>query len=225
MSDHGYKEGREVDDYAKYMVKYPDSLTVEIIDHLHKINPGILGREKPCFDLLLDAGCGSGQATKMFAPFFRSVTAFDISKPQIEKAKRLNPLDNVKYVVGRGEAMPAEDNSADLILIAWAAMYMETKMLCNECIRVLKPNGCTALFGFDYIDLRHHSNGDGNDGISDVTGIDLFQAPFEVLHDYFVKTDDVDVEDFTRFEGIYQNIEGRYQHQGRIKRIQAYSKY
>nr|XP_054771260.1 malonyl-[acyl-carrier protein] O-methyltransferase-like isoform X1 [Lytechinus pictus] len=50
-------------------------------------------------DIVLDVGCGSGEASKEISAMVKSVTAFDASPVMVETAKTLNAADNIDYHV------------------------------------------------------------------------------------------------------------------------------
>jgi len=82
----------------------------------------------------------------MLASHFDHVVAFDPSPQQLENAV---VMDNIEYRVGQAEHLEGvEDESADLIATAQAAHWFQLEPFYNELQRVLKPNGCVAIWGY-----------------------------------------------------------------------------
>ena len=48
---------------------------------------------------------GNGQATRVFALYFKSVTGYDISQAQINEARKDNYLNNVDYEVNKNHIL------------------------------------------------------------------------------------------------------------------------
>ncbi|XP_039265469.2 putative methyltransferase DDB_G0268948 [Styela clava] len=100
------------------------------------------------FSRMIDVGCGGGQATSMFSPFFESILGIDISAAQISVAKGLYPDSNMKFQTVNDDRIPAESNSVDLVICATAAHFLDMEIFKKECERVLKPGGCVAVFAY-----------------------------------------------------------------------------
>lgn len=63
--------------------------------------------------------------------------------------------------VGTAEELPFPDGSVDLLTAASAAHWFDAERFIKEAIRVLKPRGCLALFGYgDSMDIHFESCGD-----------------------------------------------------------------
>ncbi|XP_075070534.1 putative methyltransferase DDB_G0268948 [Mixophyes fleayi] len=100
------------------------------------------------FELVVDAGCGTGRSTRPLAEFFSKVIGIDISESQIIEAKRSTPQENVTYQVALVEKMPLEDASVDLISSDIAAQWFPVDKFVQEVARVLKNRGCVALHSY-----------------------------------------------------------------------------
>ncbi len=95
----------------------------------------------------LDLGTGTGavaaKAGSLVAP--GPVLAVDISHEMLKLAsQRLTALglQNVTLKEGRAEAIPAGDNSFDVLLASLSLMYViDRQTAARECARVLKPGG------------------------------------------------------------------------------------
>ena len=72
------------------------------------------------WDLLVDAGCGSGQSTHLFFPYFRRIVGVDPSANQIAQAKDKHGADannNVTFSVGVAEKLGSvKDGSANMVI-------------------------------------------------------------------------------------------------------------
>jgi len=63
--------------------------------------------------------------------------------------------------VGTAEDLPFPDGSVDLLTAASAAHWFDVEGFIKEAVRVLKPHGCLALFGYgDNMKMHHESCGD-----------------------------------------------------------------
>ena len=70
--------------YALYRPTPPISLIEEILEKV------------PQKGYAVDVGCGTGQNTRILAPYFDKVLGLDISETQIKIANE-NPLENVEF--------------------------------------------------------------------------------------------------------------------------------
>ncbi|XP_078507137.1 uncharacterized protein LOC144767608 [Lissotriton helveticus] len=98
------------------------------------------------FGLAVDVGCSTGVSTLALAAHFQNVVGIDINEAQIHKAKSACFLPNVSYRVALAEKMPFEDGSVDLITASVAAHWFNIEDFLQEADRVLKTNGCVALY-------------------------------------------------------------------------------
>jgi ubiquinone/menaquinone biosynthesis C-methylase UbiE len=93
---------------------------------------------------LLDIGCGDGTDLAYFAQKNAVIYGLDPSAEFISKAKDQNPTGH--FVEAKGECMPFEDNSFDIVISKWALQTSpDVKQILIEAARVLKPGG-TLLF-------------------------------------------------------------------------------
>ncbi|XP_063788618.1 uncharacterized protein LOC134944003 [Pseudophryne corroboree] len=124
--------------YQDRMVPVSKKITNLVISYLEE------KKGRP-FELAVDAGCGTGRSTRPLAEHFYKVIGIDISKSQINEAKRFTPQENVTYQVSPAEKMPFEDASVDLINADVAAHWFPVDQFFLEVTRVLKNKGCLAL--------------------------------------------------------------------------------
>ncbi|XP_077998654.1 putative methyltransferase DDB_G0268948 [Glandiceps talaboti] len=138
--------------YQKFRPTYPKSVSERITSYLKHKNPGP-------WRLAIDVGCGTGQSTRSLSDHFETVIGCDVSKAQIEEAKKTENLQNVTYQVGNDVSLPAEDNSVDLVTTAQAAHWFDLNKFYKEVDRVLKPNGCLAVYGYGNVQLLNNAKG------------------------------------------------------------------
>ncbi|XP_077303447.1 ubiquinone biosynthesis O-methyltransferase, mitochondrial-like [Lithobates pipiens] len=100
------------------------------------------------YGFAVDVGCGTGQNTRIIAPFFKKVLAIDISEAQIKEAKKAPVSPNVTYSVCPAEEVAVGDASVDLLTASIAAHYFTIEPFLKEVDRILKPGGCLAIFTF-----------------------------------------------------------------------------
>ncbi|MFN3543985.1 MAG: class I SAM-dependent methyltransferase [Thiobacillus sp.] len=121
------------DRYAAYRPDYPaalyDWLTGQCSAH----------------DTAWDCATGSGQAALGLATHFRRVIATDASTEQIRHAQ---PHPAIDYRVAPAEASTLDGASVDLVTVAQAAHWFDLPRFYAEVVRVLKPGGVIALWGY-----------------------------------------------------------------------------
>uniref|UniRef100_A0A5S6R1C5 Methyltransf_25 domain-containing protein n=1 Tax=Trichuris muris TaxID=70415 RepID=A0A5S6R1C5_TRIMR len=82
---------------------------------------------KPPFRLHVDIGCGTGQSTSLFAPYFNSVVGVDSSENMIAMATQLNNQPNVSFRLADASALPLEQGPASLITCIQSAHWIPLK--------------------------------------------------------------------------------------------------
>ncbi|TRY97079.1 hypothetical protein DNTS_027274 [Danionella cerebrum] len=154
MTDRMFEERQHAALYQKYRFDPPDQLKELIIQYLDK------KKGKP-FQLALDLGCGTGQTSRVLAPYFQQVVGIDVSESQVAEAKAIKGFPNLTYRVGTAEELPFPDGSVDLLTASSAAHWFDKEGFIKEAQRVLKPRGCLALFGYgDDMTMYHESCGE-----------------------------------------------------------------
>ncbi len=124
--------------YAKFRPTYPDTLFTWLADLCH---------EHEC---AWDCATGSGQAAIELAQHFKQVIATDASSEQVTHAS--GPA-NVRFRVAPAEASGLDSHSIDLITVAQAVHWFDLPHFYAEVIRVLKPGGVFALWGYGRLSL------------------------------------------------------------------------
>ncbi|MCM3146557.1 class I SAM-dependent methyltransferase [Brevibacillus sp. MER 51] len=107
---------------------------------------------------VIDLGAGSGRLTSVLAPYAKSILAMDASAAMLEvNAQQLTQagLSNWKTSVADHRNIPAEDNSADVIVAGWTVCYLTSSEVPNnelnlekiilEMKRVLRPGGTIVI--------------------------------------------------------------------------------
>lgn len=130
--------------YAVFRPTYPQSLFEEVTAYANKT------QSTSKSTLCLDIGSGTGQATVELAKHFTKVVGVEGSKSQREAAAK---GDNIEYVDGVAEKLPAEDASVDLICAAQAAHWFDLPKFYKECLRALRPGGSVAIWGYAHAQL------------------------------------------------------------------------
>ena len=194
---------------AEYYFKYRQNYTPEVAQRVMTFynNQQQLQTHLPTkLDLMVDVGCGSGQSTNIFQPYFKKILGFDISAEQIKQAKLQNKFDNIDYMEGSAENIPVKDKSVDLIVAGTAAHWFDLEKFFDEVKRVLKPTGCLAiLFHVDPIlSLISATSVDQSEKASDIfrRAIDDYaEDPFQkYIHQYLVKNSFADIYDRIPFD-------------------------
>lgn len=103
---------------------------------------------------VIDTGSGTGRLACMFASITRTMRAYDISEEMLEIARQklaASGLANWETQVADHRALPAADDSADVILSGWSIVYTvvwqpenwreELGKALAEMRRILRPGG------------------------------------------------------------------------------------
>src|SRR5688572_11717095 len=90
-----------------------------------------------------DLGCGTGQVSELIAPHVAKVIAVDGSTDMVQAArKRLKGLHQVEVRRGDMEALPIDDGTLDVAIVALVLHHVpEPARALAEAARVLKPAG------------------------------------------------------------------------------------
>ena len=95
---------------------------------------------------ILELGCGKAEKTRAIAQSGKiaSITALEVDEIQHTKNLQIHDLPNVSFALGGAEAIPASDNSFDIVLMFKSLHHVPVEMMdqaLKEIRRVLKPGG------------------------------------------------------------------------------------
>ena len=127
----------EAGDFAE-IAKGIESTAEAFVERLN-ITPGMK---------VLDVACGSGNLAVIAAKLGAKVTGIDIADNLIEAAKRRAAAEglDIKFEQGDAEAMPYADDSFDLVMTMFGAMFApRPEVTADELVRVCKPGGRIAM--------------------------------------------------------------------------------
>ncbi|GED59552.1 class I SAM-dependent methyltransferase [Brevibacillus formosus] len=146
MPNHEHIYKNQAEQYDLMISRQPSLLAV-----IEEITP-IKGKD------VIDLGAGSGRLTSVLAPHAKSILALDASAAMLEvNAQQLTQagLSNWKTSVADHRNIPADDNSADVILAGWTVCYLTSSEVPNnelnlekiiqEMKRVLRPGGMIVI--------------------------------------------------------------------------------
>jgi SAM-dependent methyltransferase len=100
-----------------------------------------LAGEEPCD--VVDLGAGTGKLTRSLVARGHRVTAVEPLPEMLEQLRVAVP--EATGVVGGAEAIPLEDESADVVTVAQAFHWFDHGPALREIARVLRPGGHVAL--------------------------------------------------------------------------------
>ena len=92
---------------------------------------------------ILDLGCGTGRFSQALATRFDAdVVGVDPSRKMLAIARGKPHEAQVRYVEGRAEAIPLEEESVDMVFTSMTFHHFTDRALAaSECRRVLRPAG------------------------------------------------------------------------------------
>ena len=122
--------------YDEVRPGYPDELVRDVLD--------LSGMDRS--GKILEVGCGTGQASRLFASLGCEMTCLDIGQDLIEVARaRLNNYKNVRFVL-----CPFEDwdsaSKFDLVISATAFRWVSPRVRFIRARDALKARGSLAIF-------------------------------------------------------------------------------
>ncbi|WP_394825526.1 class I SAM-dependent methyltransferase [Pendulispora albinea] len=118
----------DVDSYDRLRPDYPPALV-----------DWCLPRERPC--AIVEIGCGSGQATKLFVESAARIVAIDLSAEMIEKAKYNLRAPNVAFIVGAFEDIELPAGPFDAVLSAQAIHWLDFDKAFARIRKLLRSGG------------------------------------------------------------------------------------
>jgi len=103
--------------------------------------------ERQRIHTILDLGCGTGRFSEALADHFNAeVIGIDPSNKMLDQARTKLGDRRVRYEPGRGEAIPLENDSVDLIFMSMTFHHFDDpRLAARECRRVLRDGAVAFL--------------------------------------------------------------------------------
>jgi ubiquinone/menaquinone biosynthesis C-methylase UbiE len=141
-SDDRVTRGR-ISDYSRIAARYdstrnlPDDVLLTCYKRL--IQTKIL----PAAGKILDAGCGTGQASLPLAALGYEIFGIDVSKEMTSIAlSKVHPNWQADYIVGDVRSIQAENNNFDAAVVSKLFQHVQNwPQACRELIRVVRSGG------------------------------------------------------------------------------------
>lgn len=148
------------------------------------------------YNKLLDIGCGTGLLIDMLSKKCNAeFVGLDLSPKMLKEAKK-KKIKNAKFVEGRSDELPFENNTFDIVTCSQSFHhYPETDKPLQEALRVLKPGGLYIIsdtgvgpfkmFGVkvdDFIYRTFSNSGDCNISYLEKMVNDMETNGFKVVH-------------------------------------------
>jgi ubiquinone/menaquinone biosynthesis C-methylase UbiE len=127
----------EAGDFSE-VAKHIGTAAEEFVERLN-IQPGMK---------VLDVACGSGNLAIPAARKGADVTGLDLAENLVEAAQKRAKAEGleIKFEQGDAEALPYEDNTFDVVMTMFGAMFApRPDVTASELIRVCKPGGRIAM--------------------------------------------------------------------------------
>jgi ubiquinone/menaquinone biosynthesis C-methylase UbiE len=127
----------EAGDFSE-VAKHIETVAEDFVNRLD-IKPGMK---------VIDVACGSGNLAVIAAQKGATVTGIDIADNLVEAAKqRADKLGlDIKFEQGDAEAMPYADDSFDVVMTMFGAMFApRPEVTASELVRVCRPGGTIAM--------------------------------------------------------------------------------
>lgn len=192
--------------YAKFRPLPPQ----EIIDRILKY---LEGKIQSPYGHVLDVGCGNGQSSVIWKPYFQNITGCDISPAQIEEAKKNYQVEGVNFILCPAEKIPLPDNSVQMVSVCTALHWFNIEEFLKEAKRLLVKNGVLAVYSYHSVmKLIFHTEEKthmGNILLKKLfyNKVEEFMSPtFKILDDNY-STVYFPFDDVVRCSGIRSRIE------------------
>ena len=125
--------GKTSKDYARFRDIYPEEFYQKIVDL------GLCTKNQ----MVLDLGTGTGVLPRNMYKYGAKFIGADISKNQIEEAKRLSfeSQMSIEYIVSAAETVSYPDEYFDVVTACQCFTYFDKEIVLPKIHRMLKSNG------------------------------------------------------------------------------------
>ena len=176
-------------------------------DNIDVINDFVSLKDKN----VVDVGCGGLTFTKLLLSQGARVLAIDPDAVQAEKNRQADPIPNLTFRESGGDAIPADDASADGVFFAYSLHHIPAEIypaVFSEVRRVIKPGGF--LYVIEPIDgplnsvMKLYFNEDAERAAAQAAlhdlAVPMFDRADEVVYHSFVQ-----YESFEQYADHYAN--------------------
>lgn len=138
--------GRTSVDYARYRDIYPEIFYEKIVER----NLCVKGQK------VLDLGTGTGVLPRNMYRFGAQWTGTDISKNQIEQAKRLSQesKQNIEFIEMASEDIAFPDHTFDVITACQCFYYFDNEKAISKIANILKSDGRLLVLYMSWLPLE-----------------------------------------------------------------------
>lgn len=174
---------------------------------------------------ILEVGCGTGVRTAQIAQCCDSILAIDPNVLSIQTAQELNPVSNGSYVVAVADALPAEDQSVDIVFFTLSFHHVSLDRMnvsITEALRVVKQSGHIIFFepAFEGSFFDAEILFDGCDG--DERQEKAYAYATMLAHPGLRETKELYDETVFRFESAEDFIEAMHPKKGSVEEVKRF---
>jgi ubiquinone/menaquinone biosynthesis C-methylase UbiE len=103
--------------------------------------------DRDAISVVVDLGCGTGRFSELLAAHFGvQVIGIDPSEKMVDRARRKPTTGEVVYRQGSAEAIPLQDDCADLVFMSMIYHHLiDARAVARECRRVLRQGGYVGI--------------------------------------------------------------------------------
>lgn len=159
---------------------------------------------------ILELGCGTAELTRLIATggTGRKVLALEVDEIQHAENLKISDLQNVEFGLAGAQAIPAEDDSIDIVFMFKSLHHVPGELLGQsfaEIARVLKPGGLAyisePIFDGEFNEILRlfHDEQAVREAAFNATLRAIESGDFELVEQLFFNTP-VRFEDFADFE-------------------------
>jgi ubiquinone/menaquinone biosynthesis C-methylase UbiE len=159
---------------------------------------------------ILELGCGRAELTRAIAMagHDRKILALEVDEIQHALHQQITDLDNVEFRLAGAEAIPADDNSVDVVFMFKSLHHVPQELMAqsfDEIARVLKPGGYAYIsepvFAGDFNEILRlfHDEQAVREAAFDAIKKAIDSGRFELAGELFFNTP-MYFKDFSEFE-------------------------